>query len=118
MSVPSARSQEDRILWQLQAAFPEWTPAPVLSRISLQYNARIFSLRRKKGWEIENKVEVRDGVKHGYFRLATPGSFPTPKAQPSPTKLKNKITEAPQSVAPPSDNLFGESLMPDRSYCK
>jgi hypothetical protein len=47
MSLPSARSQEDRILWQLQAAFPEWTPAPVLSRISLQYNARIFSLRRK-----------------------------------------------------------------------
>ena len=76
---PSApRTQEERILWALQAAYPSWTPAPVLSRISLQYNSRVLGLRRK-GWQIENRVEVRDGKKHGYFRLATPGSLPNPK---------------------------------------
>lgn len=113
---PVARTQEDLILWQLQASYPEWTPAPILSKISLQYNARIFSLRRK-GWQIANRVEIREGMKHGSFRLATPGTFPTPKPQPSPTNLKNKNTEAPQPMAQSQfDNLFGESLMPDRSY--
>ena len=72
------RTQEDRILWVLHAAYPSWTPAPVLSRISLQYNARVHGLRRK-GWEIANRVEVRNGKKHGFFRLATPGTFPNPK---------------------------------------
>ncbi len=114
---PGAHAQEHRILWQLQASFPRWTPAPVLSQISLQYNARIFSLRRK-GWQIANRVEIRDGVKHGAFRLATPGTFPNPRPQSSPTNLKNKNTEAPQPMAQSGqfDNLFGESLMPDRSY--
>ena len=51
------RSQGDRILWQLQAAFPSWVPALTLSRISLQYNARVFGLRRK-GWQIESRVQV------------------------------------------------------------
>src|SRR5437667_7511511 len=75
---PGAHAQEHRILWQLQASFPGWTPAPVLSQISLQYNARIFSLRGK-GWQIANRVEIRDGVKHGAFRLATPGTFRNPR---------------------------------------
>ena len=110
------RSQGDRILWQLQAAFPSWVPALTLSRISLQYNARVFGLRRK-GWQIESRVQVVNGVRHGSFRLARPGTFPNPRPQPSHSpKAKNKITEASQPVALPSDNLFGESLMPDRSY--
>jgi len=74
----TTRSQEERILWLLHASWPEWTPALALSHVSLQYNARIFGLR-KKGWEIANRVEVRNGVKHGSFRLATPGTFPNPK---------------------------------------
>ena len=74
----SPRNQEERILWLLQAAWPAWTPAPTLSRVSLQYNARIHGLR-KKGWQIANRVETHNGVKHGSFRLATPGTFPNPK---------------------------------------
>ena len=62
----------------LLASWPAWTPAPVLSRISLQYNARIFGLRRR-GWQIESRVQVVDGVRHGSFRLARPGDFPNPK---------------------------------------
>src|SRR5436309_1721017 len=80
MSASSARSHEDRILWQLQAAFPSWLPALTLSRISLQYNARVFGLRRK-GWQIESRVQVVNGVRHGSFRLATPRTFPNPRAR-------------------------------------
>src|SRR2546422_1691163 len=99
MAASSARSHEDRILWQLQAAFPSWVPALTLSRISLQYNARVFGLRRK-GWQIESGVQVVNGVRHGSFRLAQPGTFPNPRPQPSHSpKAKNKITEASQPVA-------------------
>jgi hypothetical protein len=96
-----ARTQESRILWQLQAAFPSWVPAPSLSAISLQYGSRIHALR-KKGWQIANKVEVRDGVKHGYFRLATPGSFPNPrKCEDQGTRgVKNKTAEAREQIGP------------------
>lgn len=37
--------------------------------------ARIFSLRRRRGFLIANRVRVVDGVKHGEFRL---GSRPIP----------------------------------------
>jgi hypothetical protein len=98
---PGAHAQEHRILWQLQASFPRWTPAPVLSQISLQYNARIFSLRRK-GWQIANRVEIRDGVKHGAFRLATPGTFPNPRPRlvSGPSELKKQGTEPRQQPQP------------------
>ena len=88
-------TQEDRVLWVLQAAYPNWVPAVQLSHISLQYNARIFSLRRQ-GWQIENKVEVQPGgTKHGQFRLARPMTFPNPK---------------PHAVVPagPATSLFGD----------
>jgi len=50
-------------------------------------------------------------------KLARPGTFPNPRPQPSHSpKAKNEITEASQPVALPSDNLFGGSPMPDRSY--
>jgi len=85
-------TQEQKIIMLLLASWPEWVPAPVLSRISLQYSRAIHGLRRK-GWQIANKVEHRDGVKHGFFRLASPGSFPNPKSKTLP---------APQ----PADSLF------------
>jgi hypothetical protein len=97
-----ARTQESRILWLLQAAWPTWTPAPELARISLQYNARIFSLRRKKGWQIESRVQIVDGVRHGSFRLARPGSFPNPRKREDQGArgVKNKTTKTCQPVAP------------------
>src|SRR5438105_1994034 len=57
-------SQEQKILMLLLSSWPSWTPAPVLSHISLQYSRAIHGLRRK-GWQIANRVEYRDGVKHG-----------------------------------------------------
>ena len=79
------KSQENRILWLLEAAWPNWTPAPELAKISLQYNSRIFSLRRQKGWLIENRVRVEDGIRHGEFRL---GPRPIPAQQrPAPRSV-------------------------------
>ena len=86
-------TQEQRIIMLLLASWPGWTLAPVLSRISLQYSRAIHGLR-KKGWQIANRVEYRDGVKHGFFRLASPGSYPNP----------SKPLPAPR----PADSLFGD----------
>jgi hypothetical protein len=51
----------------------EWKSSRDLSAKSLQYSARIFSLR-KKGWVIENRLEVCDGKRRGFFRLKLDGS--------------------------------------------
>ena len=34
-----------------------------------QYGARIYQARHEWGLKIENKTEVRDGVRHSWFRL-------------------------------------------------
>jgi hypothetical protein len=82
------QTQEQRVLMLLQSAYPCWVPAPALARISLQYCARIHSLRRK-GWEIANKVEHKDGQKHGFFRLAQPMTYPNPR-KAAPDAASNK----------------------------
>src|SRR5881275_1461213 len=79
--IPDA-TQEQKIVMLLLASWPSWTPAPVLSHISLQYSRAIHGLRRK-GWQIENRVQHVNGVKHGFFRLARPGDFPNPKNKDS-----------------------------------
>jgi hypothetical protein len=81
-------NQENRILYLLNDAWPNWTPAPELAKISLQYNARIFSLRRRKGWLIENRVRMKGRSRHGEFRLgspAVPGNRNLHQRRPAPT---------------------------------
>ncbi|MGA8066268.1 MAG: helix-turn-helix domain-containing protein [Terriglobales bacterium] len=81
----SDKSQEARILEALKSG--AWVSALVLSQISLQYSARIHALR-KQGISIENRIEIVDGVKHGYFRLrpipAIPRSAPKPARETEP----------------------------------
>jgi hypothetical protein len=91
-------SQEDRILARLKSRGAAWTPAPELSEISLQYCARVCSLRAR-GVAIENRVEIKNGVKYGFYRLAQPG---TPKAgaaqvlpSASPASLFGDLPERP-----------------------
>jgi hypothetical protein len=90
-------TQEARILNLLTASYPDWTPAPALARISLQYSARIHSLRRQ-GWEIANKIEHKDGAKHGYFRLAAPLTRPNPAPRAHSRQIDHHQ----------SDSLFGD----------
>jgi hypothetical protein len=95
-------------------------PAPELAKISLQYSARIFSLRRRRGWQIANRVRIVDGKKHGEFRL---GSRPVPSnaelrrgAAPSPTASKEELSRQSQArqwiagarAEPAQAALFGE----------
>ena len=64
-------SQEERILNELSAAWPSWTPATTLSRIALAYGRAVFNLRQQ-GWKISNRVTIVDGIRHGEFRLGDP----------------------------------------------
>jgi hypothetical protein len=90
-------TQEARILLLLQAAFPNWVPAPRLADISLQYSSRIFALRRQ-GWKISNKIEICGGEKRGYFRL---GPVPLPRSRElraSQQKVADPLIDRPDSL--------------------
>lgn len=63
-----AKNQRQEILDLLIAARGGEVASPVLSRISLQYGARVLELRRM-GFRIINRIERVDGKTHGYFRL-------------------------------------------------
>jgi hypothetical protein len=65
---PLRKNQRQRILELLIAACGGEVPSPELARVSLQYCARISELR-EAGFVIISRVEVHDGVKHGFFRL-------------------------------------------------
>jgi hypothetical protein len=64
------QGQECRILRRLEER-GEWVSALELSRLSLQYCARLFSLR-KRGYVIENRLEVHDGKRRGFYLLKPP----------------------------------------------
>ena len=90
------KSQEARILEMLIRARGAWIPAPELAAVSLQYNARVFALRRL-GFAIENRVETTlGGNRHGFFRLCT-GSPSRPASGgasmgPAPPSLDDEDT--------------------------
>jgi len=76
-------SQEARILRFLERR-KGWVPAPELAAISLQYCARIAGLRRA-GYDIENRLEIRDGVRHGFYRVKQQPQFVKPTVTTTPT---------------------------------
>lgn len=61
-------TQEARVLALLESHALNWTSAEELSALSLQYCARISCLRRR-GIAIENRLEMRDGRRRGFYRL-------------------------------------------------
>ncbi len=62
-------SQESRTLALLKSRGQSWIPAPELAKISLQY-CRVIACLRKKGFRIQNRVETRNGIKYGFYRLS------------------------------------------------
>jgi hypothetical protein len=66
----SARgTQEERILAVVRAACGEWVPLPRILALQIaQYGARIYTLRRR-GFNIESRVETVKGERHSWFRL-------------------------------------------------
>jgi|ERR1700733_9823113 len=63
--------QEQRILELLKGG--EWVSARDLSEVSLQYCARLHSIRKKLAEEgvfvIENRLEITEGRRRGWYRL-------------------------------------------------
>jgi hypothetical protein len=94
------------ILDRLVAERGGWVPAIELSRLSIQYSARIHEIR-KLGFAVENRTEHVAGKVHGFYRLALgvsqpavkPAEIPQPKPQPREGSL----------------SLFGD-ISPERSY--
>jgi len=61
--------QSERILTLLRSVHGAWVPLPDILALGIaQYNARIFELR-KRGLNIENRIEAVDGVRCSWFRL-------------------------------------------------
>jgi hypothetical protein len=139
------KRQEQRILAILQRDWPNWTPAPKLAQVSLQYSRAVFSLRRRHGWAIENLVEVVNGIRHDFFRLSA-GSLvtktgalyislraeesPVPRPAPAIAPSKQEHTVEPgrmeqarewiaRALAEPRESVSGllfDDLAPDRTY--
>ncbi|HEX3322301.1 MAG TPA: hypothetical protein VHR84_16465 [Terriglobales bacterium] len=83
------KSRTYRLLSRLLETEPdEWIPAPDLAKIGgLQLNARLWELRHRLKFDIENKIESIGGEKRSWYRLRRGMS----------------------------DSLFG-NIAPDRSY--
>lgn len=102
-------TQEDLILRVLIDAYPGWVPLPRILDLHIsQYSARIWTLRHKRGYDIENKlVDLPDGRKGGQFRrvslLPNPEIADSPAlvpASPTPrTKHTRQQVEQPQRPA-------------------
>ena len=95
----SKKTQRQRILDLLLSARGRDVPSLALSRISLQYGARVKELRGL-GFKIQNRTERRSGKVCGYFRLQ--GGY---------GRQARETTEV------PSTTLFGD-ISPDRSYAE
>ena len=99
------KNQESRILNLLQSRGRAWTPAPELSRISLQYLS-IAGLRRL-GIVIENRVEIQGGTKHPLHGLSATGSFLSTVHGPVRHSTAREVFSEPRDD---SELLFQDSL--------
>jgi hypothetical protein len=66
-------NQRSKILGLLIDAHGGWISLPEIADCAVQYNARIYELRRL-GFGIENRISEVDGVRKSWFRLK---SIPT-----------------------------------------
>ncbi len=86
---PSANSQCGRILKRLEDAQGRWVPSPELMKLAAQYSARVKELRNA-GFVIENRTEMVNHERHGWFRLpvaAPPKPITSAGAEPVATTL-------------------------------
>ena len=97
MSAPeNSRTQRARILRLLVEARGGWVPSPAIAECAQQYNARLFELRRL-GFEILNRNEEREGVRHSSFRLV---SSPAQAISPSTSPAVERDDDGPQTIPP------------------
>lgn len=81
-----SKTQRAAILRLLIDAHGAWVPLPEILALGIaQYNSRIFELRRLR-FNIENRTEHVDGVRHSWFRLVTSPAAPAAPLKPKPAK--------------------------------
>jgi hypothetical protein len=114
-----------RVSWstqrdQLLALFVPDREVPLPEILALgivQYNARIFELRRL-GFRIKNRTQEINGVKHSWFRLVQKPEQPAGSAQPDRTAKARQwlsVARGETTQASETRSLFGDHA-PDRSY--
>jgi hypothetical protein len=82
----ASKTQGAAILAELINARGAFVPLPEILKHAAQYSARIHELRRM-GFKIENKTEIRDGVRHSWFRLENHQPVSNTRAESQPTTL-------------------------------
>ena len=97
--------QRQRVLDRLLAARGSEVPSFELSRISLQYGARVKELR-EAGFRIVNRVEHHDGKVFGFFRLEL-GPPTSHAGQLKPVTPSDPVARAEQE----QQSLFTESAL-------
>jgi hypothetical protein len=107
---PIRKTQRQQVLDSLLAADDGEVSSVVLSRISLQYNARIKELR-SLGFRIVSRTERKSGNVYGFFRLQRGMNAETSRATLRASDYPR--VRALPDVSTPS--LFGD-IAADRSY--
>lgn len=105
LAAPSRKTQRQQILEVLIATEGE-VPSVALSRISLQYNARVKELRQL-GFHITSRVERQSGQVHGFLQLHRGLNAETSRA----TLRASDYPKVPSSHAVPvgtTPSLFGD----------
>src|SRR6266849_9788412 len=74
----SAKNQRARILRLLIDARGAWVPLLETMACAAQHNARILELRRR-GFNVQNRTERVDGVRHSWLRLPNSPAAPAPE---------------------------------------
>jgi len=94
------KSQRQRILDLLLGAHGQEVPSVALSRISLQYGARVKELRAT-GYRISNRTERCAGKVYGYFRLES-RPIEEPNGSVGPAYARPEMSSFPEfgSLAP------------------
>ena len=85
-------TQRERLLAVLIDARGAWVPLPTILDLRIsQYSARIAELRGLN-FNIENRIEVKDGVRHSFFRLTKESQPANPRpAAPTPAPISEPV---------------------------
>lgn len=120
----TSSTQRDAILAVLLRDRGHWVRALDLSKISLQYASRIWEIRDRLGFAVDNDVQIQtDGTKHGRYRIAAglpSTSAPAGPTTPTPDRLETAKKWIQQARGEPErePSLFPENddVLPERRH--
>lgn len=115
---PNFKTQRQHILDLLMAAEGGDVPLAEIMVCAAQYNRCIYDLRRR-GYNIVNHAETRNGVRRSWYRLESAPADLTPRTptpEPAPSRKKSTRAEPPSTPLPPlSQPTQTLSLFPEMS---